>query len=125
MSYELTGTLYDKMDTQEISEKFRKREFVMEVKDMVGSNEFVNLIKFQLTQDRCELIDNYNTGDQLKVSFNLRGRKWEKGDKVSYFTNLEAWRIDKVVEGGEEHPPPPTHEDPIMPEGMEPDDLPF
>jgi len=34
--------------------------------------------------------------DMVKVSFNLRGRKWERDGQVSYFTNLEAWRIEKV-----------------------------
>lgn len=96
MAFELTGILYDKMDTQNVTDSFRKREFIIEKKEMVGSSEFVDLIKFQLTQDRCELIDGHNQGDEIKVSFNIRGRKWEKDDRVAYFTNLEAWRIEKV-----------------------------
>lgn len=125
MSFEISGRLIEKFDTEKISDKFRKREFVLEIKEVVGSNEFVNHIKFQLTQDRCDMLDNYNIDDEIKISFNLRGRKWEKDGKVSYFTNLEAWRIDKVVRNEENEPPPPTHHDLLMPEGPDSDDLPF
>ncbi len=125
MSFEISGKLIEKFDTEKISDKFRKREFVIEIKEVVGSNEFVNHIKFQLTQDRCDMLDNYNIDDEIRISFNLRGRKWEKNGKVSYFTNLEAWRIDKVVRSEEDQPPPPTHDDLLMPEGPNPDDLPF
>lgn len=93
MAFELTGKLIEKFDTQEISEKFKKREFVIEFQDNPNLS-FSESIKFQLTQDRCNLMDNYQVGQDLKVSFNLRGRRWEKDGKVSYFTNLEAWRIE-------------------------------
>ena len=93
MAFELTGKLIEKFDTQEISEKFKKREFVIEFQDNPNLS-FSESIKFQLTQDRCNLMDSYQVGQDLKVSFNLRGRRWEKDGKVSYFTNLEAWRIE-------------------------------
>lgn len=95
MAFELTGKLIEKFDTQEISEKFKKREFVVEFQENPNLS-FSESIKFQLTQDRCNLMDNYQLGQDLKVSFNLRGRKWEKDGKVSYFTNLEAWRVEQA-----------------------------
>lgn len=97
MNFEINGRLADKFETQVISDRFQKREFVLEIKS-TGSNgfEFVDLVKFQTTQDKCALLDQFNIDDMVKVSFNLRGRKWEKDGQVSYFTNLEAWRIEKV-----------------------------
>ena len=54
-------------------------------------------IMFQLTQDKCSLIDGFNTQDQIEVSFNLRGREWTSPQgEVRYFNTLEAWRIEKV-----------------------------
>ena len=107
MAFELTGKLIEKFDTQEISEKFKKREFVIEFQDNPNLS-FSESIKFQLTQDRCNLMDSYQVGQDLKVSFNLRGRKWEKDGKVSYFTNLEAWRIEAAsqapAQGGQPLP---------------------
>ena len=96
MSFEINGKLYEKNDTVAVTEKFRKREFVIEKTESSNSGEFTELIKFQLTQDRCDLLDRCNVNDEIKISFNIKGRKWEKDGKVSYFTNLEAWRIEKV-----------------------------
>ena len=42
------------------------------------------------------MLDQFTVDDIVKVSFNLRGRKWEKDGQISYFTNLEAWRIEKT-----------------------------
>lgn len=97
MSFEINGRLAEKFETQKVSDRFMKREFVLELKSASATGyEFVDFIKFQATQDKCALLDQVNVDDTVKVSFNLRGRKWEKDGQVSYFTNLEAWRIDKV-----------------------------
>ena len=109
MAFELTGKLIEKFDTQEISEKFKKREFVIEFQDNPNLS-FSESIKFQLTQDRCNLMDSYQVGQDLKVSFNLRGRRWEKDGKVSYFTNLEAWRIEPASSA-------PVQDTPPLPDG--------
>ena len=121
MSFEINGRLAEKFETQKISDRFQKREFVLEIKSTGATGyEFVDFIKFQATQDKCSLLDQVNLDDIVKVSFNLRGRKWEKEGQVSYFTNLEAWRIEKLSNesGGE-----PAGETPIA--NSEPGDTPF
>ncbi|HKL07185.1 MAG TPA: DUF3127 domain-containing protein, partial [Bacteroidales bacterium] len=96
MSFEISGKLIEKFDTVKVSDRFKKREFVIEKTESNGGMEFTDHIKFQLTQDRCNLIDAMNLNDDIKVHFNIRGNKWEKDGKVSYFTNLDAWRIENV-----------------------------
>jgi hypothetical protein len=97
MSFEISGRLAEKFETQKVSDRFQKREFVLEIKSSGTSGfEFVDFIKFQSTQEKCILLDQFEVDDMVKVSFNLRGRKWERDGQVSYFTNLEAWRIEKV-----------------------------
>ncbi|MFO7842581.1 MAG: DUF3127 domain-containing protein [Bacteroidales bacterium] len=128
MSFEISGKLIEKFDTVQVSDRFKKREFVIEKTESNGGMEFTDHIKFQLTQDRCNLIDAINLNDDIKVNFNIRGNKWEKDGKVSYFTNLDAWRIEKVnaqTQGNmpDDMPPPPSMDD--MPDANEPDDLPF
>lgn len=124
MSFEIEGKLILKEDVNPISDSFKKREFVLEVENERNS-DWNDFIKFQLTQDRCNLIDDFQLEDKLKISFNIRGRKWEKDGKVNYFSNLEAWRITKAETGI-----PDTEPFPEMPEaGLLPpepdDDLPF
>lgn len=126
MSFELTGKLIVKEDTVNISDRFKKREFVIDVPND-RNPEWNDTIKFQTTQDRTELIEPYNLGDEIKVAFNIRGNKWERDGKVNYFTNLEAWRIDKVGAGGGSAPsaaPLPNQPDALPPEEGE-DDFPF
>lgn len=126
MSFEVSGSLILKEDTVDITASFKKREFVIEVVNE-RNNDWNDFIKFQLTQDRCSLIDSVKEGDLIKVSFNLRGRKWEKDGKVNYFTNLEAWRVESAgapVPPAQETAPPQFTETDIPP--AEPsDDLPF
>ena len=92
-SYQLIGNLIQIDPVVEVSDKFKKREFIVE--EVNEKNEKYNdYHRFQLTQDRCDKIDAAKAGDKIKVSFELKGRKWEKDGKVSYFTTLEAWEID-------------------------------
>lgn len=132
MNFDLQGVLIVKNDTQIISDKFKKREFVIEKKEMSTNGfEFVDTIKFQLTQDKCSLLDKIQLGENIQVTFNIRGTKWEKNGQVSYFVNLDAWRIESatgeqqasapVAKSAPSTPPPPA----APPVDTDLDDLPF
>lgn len=122
MNFEINGKVIVKDDTQQISDRFKKREFVIEVENERNS-EWNDFIKFQLTQDRCDLLEPISLNEEIKVSFNIRGRKWEKDGKVNYFSNLEAWRIEKVQADAVPEMPEFTADD--IPPAPEEDDLPF
>ena len=96
MSYELTGKLIAKFETIQRSATFKVREFAVEKTDDIGGRIVSNYVKFQSVQDKTSIIDKINIGDEIKVHFNIKGTKWEKDGKVSYFTNLDAWRIEAV-----------------------------
>ena len=98
MSYELTGRLVAKYDVVQRTETFKTREFVVEKTDDIGGRTITNYIKFQSLQDKTSIIDKVNIGDEIKVSFNIKGSKWEKDGKVNYITNLDAWRIEQVLQ---------------------------
>ena len=90
MSFDVQGKLHEIFDEQQVSDKFRKREFVLEVPD--GS--YTQFVKFQLTQDKCNVLDQYKIGDDVKVAFNLSGKPFTKNGTTMYFTNLSAWRVE-------------------------------
>lgn len=96
MSYDLVGVLYEKFKTIQRSPTFKVRDFIVERSEDINGKVIVNYIKFQATQERTNLLDLFNKGDQIKVSFNLRGSKWEKEGQTSYFNNLDAWKIESV-----------------------------
>ena len=116
MNFEINGKVILKEDTQQISDRFKKREFVIEVENERNS-DWNDFIKFQLTQDRCDLLETVSVNENIKVSFNIKGRKWEKDGKVNYFSNLEAWRIEK--EESVQTVSKPAQQEPVE------DDLPF
>ena len=124
MNYEVTGKLILKEDIQQVTASFQKREFVIEVENE-RNPQWNDFIKVQLTQDRCDLLQNVSEGELIKVHFNLRGRKWEKDGKVSYFTNLEGWRIEKVTVENEVPAMPEYKVEDIPPIEESNDDLPF
>lgn len=123
MQFELTGTLKLKKDEQKVSDSFKKREFV--VTD--NSSNYPQHILFQLKQDKCRLLDNYNPGDEVKVGFFISGREWQKDGVVRYFTSLDAWRIEGVERGssssGSQESSYATEA--ALPATEEQDDLPF
>ena len=98
MSYELTGKLIVKYETMQRSETFKIREFVVEKTEDIGGRTITNFIKFQCVQDKTNIIDRINAGDEVKVYFNIKGSKWEKEGRSNYFTNLDAWRIEQILQ---------------------------
>jgi hypothetical protein len=100
MSYELTGKLLEKFDTIQRTESFKVREFVVEKSEDINGKIITNYIKFQCVQDRTNIVDRVNIGDEIKVYFNIKGTKWEKDGRTSYFSNLDAWRIEQLLQAG-------------------------
>ena len=98
MSYELTGKLIAKFDTVQRTETFKVREFAVEKTEDINGRTITNYAKFQCVQDKTTIIDRVNVGDEIKVYFNIKGSKWEKDGKVNYFTNLDAWRIEQILQ---------------------------
>lgn len=120
MSFEIEGKLHKKFDKEQKSGTFQTREFVI----LDESGQYTNYIKFQLVQDRCEIVDNIDEGTQVKVYFDLRGREWQG----KYFTNLQAWRVEAAGQtarpkstAGDFPSAPPAGSD----DGSSYDDLPF
>jgi hypothetical protein len=97
MSFEVEGVLHKKYETENKSDTFQAREFVIKT-----DGNYPQFVKFQLTQDRCSLVDGMNEGEVVKVYFDLRGREWQG----KYFTNLNAWKLEKG--SATATPPPPT-----------------
>lgn len=89
MAFEVTGILEVVYPEAQVTERFKKREFVLKIQDG-GYEEF---IKFQLTQDKCQLLNKYQIGDSVTVSFNLKGRPYTKNGETIYYSNLDAWRL--------------------------------
>ncbi|MCB0786749.1 MAG: DUF3127 domain-containing protein [Flavobacteriales bacterium] len=124
-TYTISGTIKSIGKTQDISDKFRKRELIL--LEAVGQRD--QPVPIEFTQDRTGLLDGFEPGEQVTVSFFINGREWVARDgTVKYFLSLSAQRIDRAgaapAAGAPPLPPPPTAKDePIS--GDDEDDLPF
>jgi hypothetical protein len=121
--FAITGKLVVKNGTEQVTDKFKKREFVISDE----GSQYPQEIIFQLTQDRVDLLDPFDEGDMIKVNFNLRGRRWQnpKTGETRFFNSLDAWRLEKesTEQVGNELPPLPESEPANLDDGT--DDLPF
>lgn len=81
----ITGTVIKVEDAVQVTEKLTKRNFVVTTGD-----KYPETVAFELINDKCDLADAFAVGQQVDVSFNVRGREYNG----KYYTNLAAWRIE-------------------------------
>ena len=96
-------------EKQTISDKFAKREFVLET-----AEQYPQQILIQATNERCGLLDKIIIGQEVTASINLRGRKWtDKEGNDKYFNTIEAWKINFGEEKATAPTPKPTNDLPF------------
>jgi len=119
MELKIDGKIKVVYDTQTWDSGFSKREFVITTQEQYPQD-----VKFEAVKDRTALLDGLNEGDDVSVSFNVRGNEYNG----KYYVNLQAWKLEKVAAGASaEAPPamPPAPDTKLEPAKEEEDDLPF
>lgn len=97
MGIETSGKLHTIFETKQVSERFTKREFVVELAD---NPKYPQTVLFQLTGDRCQQLDELKVGDEVRIEFSLRGREWRSpSGEVKYFNSLDVWKIEAARAG--------------------------
>jgi hypothetical protein len=115
MAMQISGKLHATFEAQQVTQRFRKREFVVELGD---NPDYPQFVMFQLTGDRCDHIDGFKIGDEVNIEFNLRGREWNSPQgETKYFNSLDVWKIEKLGSNGGgsrgiDEPPP--HDDEFL-----------
>ncbi len=103
---------------------FRKREMVVTTEEQYPQHILVEFI-----QDKCDLLNNYQVGQQVKVSINLRGREWVNPQgETKYFNSIQGWRIENLqteAQNMPEVPPADAFEPATDFKEEDYDDLPF
>lgn len=117
MSLEVTGKVKVINAEQTVSASFKKRELVVSTDEQYPQHILINFV-----QDKCDLLNGYKIGDEVKVSINLRGREWVNPEGESkYFNDIQGWRVEKLAEGSSVTVNEPAH----LGGSNETDDLPF
>lgn len=117
MAYDLTGKIKLVQEAKTFDSGFTKREMVVTVED----GKYPQEINIEFVQDKTSLLDNLRVGQEVTVTFDIRGREYNG----RYFNNLQGWKIvtanDNSSMTGSEQPPAPPHGSPADYE----DDIPF
>lgn len=83
---------------QQVSASFQKQELVVATEE-----QYPQFVSINFVQDKCDLLNNYKVGDNVKVSINLRGREWVNPQgEVKYFNDIQGWRIEKLEVSAEQ-----------------------
>jgi len=101
---------------------FTKRELVV-----TTDEQYPQMIMIEFVQDKCDLLNSYAVGQDVKVSINLRGREWiNPQGEAKYFNSVQGWRIEAFSQSSPQNNKVPTSEAeaPNL-NSDEPDDLPF
>ncbi|MDQ8004422.1 MAG: DUF3127 domain-containing protein [Pedobacter sp.] len=122
---EIKGKVHEVGAVQQVSETFKKRDLIVEYAENPTYPEY---IRFEALQDKTALLDSLKAGDEVEVSFNLRGRPWTNKDGVtSYFNSLVVWRITALANTAGAPAAAPQYAAPadVSTAAGEDDDLPF
>ncbi len=118
MNYELTGIVKLIQDAQTFGSGFTKREMVVTVPD----GKYPQDINLEFVQDKVNLLDALQVGQEVTVTFDIRGREYNG----RYFNNLQGWKIQTAATAN-----PETNQTPVfdhaspMNMGEFDDDIPF
>ena len=114
---ELTGKVYVIGETEEFGNNgFTKRMIVIETQDQYPQKLPIDFVK-----DNTKLLDNFQEGQEVKISINLRGNEYNG----KYYVNIQGWKIESISgKQNEVDKYPPTILDNNNDDGR-PDDLPY
>lgn len=99
---EVQGKIHRIGDDEQVSATFKKRELVIATQET-----YPQFISINFIQDKCDLIDPYHLGEEVKVSINLRGREWVNPQgETKYFNDIQGWRIERLANS--QNPTPAT-----------------
>ncbi|EGD33308.1 DUF3127 domain-containing protein [Capnocytophaga sp. oral taxon 338] len=90
---EIQGRIKQIFPSQVIGQNgFEKRDLVI-----VTEEQYPQTIIIQFTQQRCDLLNNLQVGQNVKVYINIRGREWTNPQgETKYFNTIEGWKIEVI-----------------------------
>ena len=90
---EIQGRIKQIFPSQMIGQNgFEKRDLVITTEE-----QYPQTIIIQFTQQRCDLLDSLQVGQNVKVYINIRGREWTNPQgETKYFNTIEGWKIEVI-----------------------------
>ena len=101
---EVQGSIKVIGEVQEISATFKKRELVVSTDE-----QYPQTLSIEFIQDKTDLLNKFEIGQNVKVGINLRGREWENPQtkEIKYFNSIQGWRIELLENSNSDDELPP------------------
>lgn len=101
---EVQGSIKVIGEVQEISATFKKRELVVSTDE-----QYPQTLSIEFIQDKTDLLNKFEIGQNVKVGINLRGREWENPQtkEIKYFNSIQGWRIELLENSNSDNDLPP------------------
>ena len=101
---EVQGSIKVIGEVQEISATFKKRELVVSTDE-----QYPQTLSIEFIQDKTDLLNKFEIGQNVKVGINLRGREWENPQtkEIKYFNSIQGWRIELLGNSSSDDDLPP------------------
>ena len=101
---EVQGSIKFIGEVQEISATFKKRELVVSTDE-----QYPQTLSIEFIQDKTDLLNKFEIGQNVKVGINLRGREWENPQtkEIKYFNSIQGWRIELLENSNSDDDLPP------------------
>lgn len=120
MNYELEGQVIEKFDIETFASGFQKQNIVVKT-----NGKYPQEVQIEFTKDNINLLEGIEEGINVKVGFNLNGRRWTSPQgEVKYFNSITGWRMEKVA-GAEPQPETARKTNPDVFAEEDDSDLPF
>lgn len=88
----LTGTIKKIGEIQTFASGFQKRECVL-----ITHEQYPQPILIEFLQDKIDLLNGLNEGNEATIHINLRGREWVSPQgETKYFNSITGWKIESA-----------------------------
>lgn len=108
MSFQQKGTVKFISKERQVTDTFKVRDLYLTFMD----GKYEQTCHFQFVQNNCGLLNSFSEGDEVMVTFDLRGRVVKKDGKTNVYNTIQGWKIEKV-EGSGSNPSDTDDMDPL------------
>ena len=113
--YEASGKLKMVGEVQSFASGFTKREFVV----TTANDKYPQDLKFEVVKDKCPMLDSHKTGDDVQVTFDIRGNEYNG----KYFVNLSCFKLQSLSGGSSSSSQAASNSEPSMADLRDEDDF--
>lgn len=95
-NFEFQGKVKEILPSEKVGD-YNKRVVIVTAEEKKGEKNFTHTLAFEAWKDKASVLDNLQTDENVKVSFNIKSNEWTNSNGVkACFTSLNIWKLEKI-----------------------------